>query len=84
MKYFVAADGWRRTEPKGLRVGRRVARAGSRVPSGESHAVPVDGDETLCGLDVEDLARFDDTDFELASFLRKCRTCQADASDSTS
>lgn len=43
--------------------------------------MPVDGETALCGRNLADLASFEGVDFEAASFMVKCRTCQAAALD---
>ena len=79
----MAADGSRWHGSTGNRPDQQVARAqASRVPQGAAHAVPVGGPLTLCGLDIEDLAWFEDLDFATASLHVKCRECQKAASQS--
>ena len=83
MRYYVAADGSRWLGSTGNRPGQQAASAqSSRVPQGEAHAVPAGGQLTLCGLDIEDLAWFEDIDFAMASLLVKCRECQTPVSPS--
>jgi hypothetical protein len=76
MRYFIASAGQRWLQAQGVMAGRRIGDDDALVPDGDVHAVPVGGEVTMCGLDLERLVRFDELDFETSSYVtQKCEDC---------
>ena len=76
-------DGWvvasdrvsRIVLPAAYRAGSQVAQGAQRVPEKWGHAVDQGAEQTLCGLPVRGLFRFDAMLFEHLGHHLRCRVC---------
>jgi len=76
-------DGWvvasdrvsRIVLPAAYRAGSQVAQGAQRVPEKWGHAVDQGAEQTLCGLPVRGLFRFDALLFEHLGHHLRCRVC---------
>ena len=72
----MASEGAQQMSSKGAHADKRLASSGTREPTGLQHAIPVGGDETLCGIVMAKLHRFPELEF-LPTLDAACPKCIA-------
>jgi hypothetical protein len=75
MAYKQAAERTRRLQSQGTRPGPvNLRRAGELVPAGRVHAIDVDRQKVVCGIDAAELHVFD-RDWTSGIGVDRCRDC---------
>lgn len=72
-EYWTASEQQVVLRNRSLGAGRLYG-ASPAAPVGRCHAVAEDASETMCGLPLDDLYRFEDTPFTRPS-IRRCTEC---------